>query len=43
MLHETAIRKAAEFGAKSIKLPSRHRLILSGLRVVTVLPQGRFA
>ena len=41
--HETAIRKAAEFGAKSVKLPSRHRLILKGLRVVTVLPEGRFA
>ena len=43
LIHETAIRKAAAFGAKSIKLPSRHRLILKGLRVVTVLPQGRFA
>jgi hypothetical protein len=41
--HETAIRKAAEFGAHSVKLPSKHRLIIAGLRVVTVLPQGRFA
>jgi hypothetical protein len=40
--HETAIRKAAEFGASTVKLPSKHRLILKGLRVVTVLPQGRF-
>ena len=39
--HETAIRKAAEFGADIVKLPSKHRLILKGLRVVTVLPQGR--
>ena len=43
LVHETAIRKAAEFGAKSVKLASRHRLIIRGLRVVTVLPEGRFA
>jgi hypothetical protein len=41
--HEKAIQAAAEFGAHAVKLPSRHRLVLDGVRVVTVLPEGRFA
>lgn len=39
--HAAAIHVAAEFGARSVKLASRHRLILKGLTVVTVLSEGR--
>jgi hypothetical protein len=42
MAHSKAIRAAADFGCEAIKLPSRHRLVLDGTVVVTVLPQGRF-
>jgi hypothetical protein len=36
--HSKAIRVAAEFGARTVKLASEHRLVLEGLNVVTVLP-----
>jgi hypothetical protein len=41
--HSKIIRVAAEFGARTVKLASKHRLVLEGLNVVTVLPEGRFA
>jgi hypothetical protein len=41
--HDAIIRKAASFGARSVKLGSNHRLILSGLTVVTVYPAKRIA
>jgi hypothetical protein len=41
--HEAAVRAAAAFGACAVKLPSKHRLILKGETVITVLPEGRFA
>jgi hypothetical protein len=40
--HEKAILSAAEFGARTVKLASNHRLVLDDLTVITVLPQGRF-
>lgn len=40
--HAAIIATAAAFGARSVKLPSRHRLKLKGMTVVTVLPEGRF-
>lgn len=40
--HDKAILAAAEFGARTVKLASKHRLILKGKRVLTVLPVGRF-
>lgn len=40
--HEKAILSAAEFGARTVKLASKHRLILNGTTVTTVLPARRF-
>jgi hypothetical protein len=42
LTHAKAIRAAAAFGARSVKLASRHRLKLDGLTVVTVYPEGRW-
>lgn len=41
--HSKAIISAAEFGARTVKLASNHRLVLDELTVVTVLPKGRFS
>ena len=41
--HSTAVKAAAKFGAKAVKLANKHRLVLQGDTVVTVLPEGRFA
>jgi hypothetical protein len=41
--HSPIILKAAQFGATCVKLPSNHRLVLKGRRVLTVLPYGRRA
>jgi hypothetical protein len=41
--HDKAILAAAGFGACTVKLASKHRLVLKGRRVITVLPMGRFA
>lgn len=42
LTHSPAIMAAAAFGARSVKLASRHRLKLEGTTVLTVLPEGRF-
>lgn len=41
--HSSAIEKAAMFGAGTVRLGTRHRLILEGLTVVTVLGAARFS
>lgn len=42
LAHAPVIRQAAAFGAPTVRLGSRHRLVLEGLTVVTVLPPTRF-
>lgn len=39
--HTDAILKAAGFGAKLLKLPSLHRLVLAGTTVITVTPSSK--
>lgn len=43
LTHATAIRSAASIGADIVRLGSRHRLVLQGLTVVTVLGPTRFS
>lgn len=42
LAHSPAIMAAAEFGADTVRLGTRHRLILQGATVVTVLGAARF-
>ena len=41
LAHSPTILIAAAFGARTIKLASKHRLKLDGQTVLTVLPMGR--
>jgi hypothetical protein len=43
LAHATAIRAAASFGSSTVRLASRARIILDGLKVVTIYPPARFS
>lgn len=43
LAHSPAITAAAAFGASHVRLATRHRLVLEGATVVTVLSPSRFS